>query len=148
MELPDFARVTLSERYIRVGDERNENVSDIAGGGFGKVYIAFDAVLQHNVMVKNQPTTTPECSRELTMYEFFKAFPHDNIIRMLNSFVASDGGSQGKPHLHLVFELYPTSLWQMYSNPSVRTGALPLDQIKGYVKGTAAGLMHLHLQSS
>ena len=141
MEAPAAARMRLSERYLRLDEGQG---GAIASGSFGRVYLAMDQLTQQPVAVKRQPAGHRSCAREMAVYEVFRAFPHDNILLMLDRFVDRPAGSDS-PCVYIVFEYCPTSLWHIFRRePLAQHGLLEMATIARHLQDISRGLSHLH----
>jgi serine/threonine protein kinase len=134
MQVPREARLFLTERYPRVDEGKGGRVGE---GSFGAVYMAIDRVTQELVAVKRQPPGNPACADEVAAYELLRAFPHPNLLRMIDRFL--EAGS-----MYLVLEFTATNLWKIWDSPTGRRGLESADRVHGYLRGVVLGVGHLH----
>ena len=137
MELPDPARLRLAQRYVRCAD----NLAVVGQGSYGVAYLAIDTLTQSTVVIKKQSMDNGRAGRELAAFHTLRAFPHPNVLRMLDTF---EVGNQ----LHLVFEPASTDLWFRWTSPLGRTGLLEASSLRRSVGGALAGVSHLHAFNS
>ena len=98
-----------------------------------------DQLTQELVAIKTQPVDTESASREIGVYETLRAFPHRNICRMIDRFVAH------QQELRIVFEYCPTNIMKIIQETSEgRNGVIPRAKVVHYVRGIVDALCHLH----
>ena len=77
-------------------------------GSYGKCYSSYDRFLHQHVVVKRQALKDNALLvRELLFFRTMRAFPHDNVVKMLDHFTASKDASAGwasTPWFYIVFE--------------------------------------------
>ena len=130
-----------AERYKRF--EEGVVGGAVGEGSYGKVYSALDKLLNQHVMIKRQPfRRNPLLERELLAFQALRAFPHKNVVKMLDYFVES---RHGEDHLYMVFEALATDLLAIYMcTPLGRAGCRPCEETARHFLDIAAGVSHLH----
>ena len=137
-------------------------------GSYGKVYSSYDKLLQQHVMVKRQPLQQSELvERELLSFQTLRAFPHPNVVRMLDYFTGSredrspattgepscpvktlrklSALSKGDEFFYMVFEACASDLYAAYMrNPLGRAGCKPIPELSKHLLEIARGVAHLH----
>ena len=133
-QLPPAAYLSATKRYPRLDGRIGE-------GSFGAIYCSIDQLSQELVAVKKQ-RFSKSAQRELAAYEVLRVWPHRNIVSFLNRFIEKDPTQQNAMLLYLVLEHVGSSLWHVYNTPLGQRGLHVACQ--QYVRGTFAGLRHLH----
>ncbi len=137
-ELEGLPRVQDPEtRYKRVGEGCAGGA--IGEGSFGKVYVAKDTLTGTVVAVKRQSEERPEAWRELLLNRALRPSAHPNIVRILDSFVATD--TRSRNHLYTVFDYMDSSLASLLRH---RRGTFAGREVQCLWESMAAGVAHLH----
>ena len=148
-----------SERYVRF--EEGVAGGAVGKGSYGRVYSSYDRLLQQHVMVKRQPLQhSALLERELLSFQTLRAFPHPNVVRMLDYFTGSreDRSPAGEPSsrrissvlkcdefFYMVFEACASDLYVAYmKNPLGRAGCKPIPELSKHFLDVARGVAHLH----
>ena len=89
-------------------------------GGKGRVYVAIDQITNKRVVIKRQ-LHDQDAAQEMLAYSIFAAFPHQNVMAMLDYFTMGHGNVAAHGHvaapnevtLHTVHELAAASLYDV-----------------------------------
>ena len=88
MNAPWLVRAQGSRRYTQL---------DPAGrGAYGTVYLALDRLTDNTVAIKRQSIPCDTASREMAIYSLLRAFPHQHVQSLSDSYVTKAAASGGR----------------------------------------------------
>ena len=120
-------------------------------GGKGRVYVAIDQITNKRVVIKRQ-LHDQDAAQEMLAYSIFAAFPHQNVMAMLDYFTMGHGNVAAHGHvaapnevtLHTVHELAAASLHDVVLALDLEEPGLSREVVAEYTLGLASGLAHMH----
>ena len=125
------------------GHRRYQQLSTGHGrrGSYGTVAIAIILVTQGTVAIKRQRLPSDTAQNEFAAYCALRRWPRPNVQRMVDHYVAGDGGHNV---LHTVHDFFDSTLWRLYKSDVVQAGALPRKRWWSLLQGLSSGVAHLH----
>ena len=107
MQAPAWARPVGNARYVRT--DEGTGFGRLAGGTFGNVYPALDALAKKLVAVKRQTFPSDAASRELALYGLLSCpqYAHKRLQTALDIFYYAS-------KVYIVFELQPRTVWSRF----------------------------------
>ena len=128
------------------GAARYAQLDPTGRGAYGTVYLAVDRLTGNAVAIKRQRIPSDAAAREMSIYRLLRAFPHEHVQSMSDSYVTTNtaSGGRAREELCMVFTFCPTTLWCLWVSPQGQAGLLGEPRVAGLLHGIACGVDHLH----
>ena len=134
------------QRAFTCGEKRYKRCDEgsggrIGSGSFGAVYLGVDQLTDDIVAVKRQTIPSDQARRELALYQLLRAWPHQNVQAMRDTFVTS---AQGRSSLYFVFDVASSTIWDAWQSHLGKRGLLEHELCSKYMLDIVRGVGHLH----
>ncbi len=138
MASPGAPNAAAAARYQRI--DEGCGLGAVGRGSYGKVYVALDRETGETVAVKRQQLPSRAATTELSIFKALSQVPHQNVLRLLNSFTAT---AKQQQFLYMVFEFLDTSLQDLWLH---HRGVLPMQLATRCQLHAVRGVCHIHGQ--